>query len=129
MIRKEPNTFLVQFQGPFTPEDDFLEAFELNEEIHNDFTEFRFIKKIGIQITPEIPFEIQVLLPEKDRHYIQIGSDKFIIGPTGILEIDNLRLTKKEMKDKKIHFLQKENELTLVDFILDTNIIDNGGGK
>lgn len=140
MMNKEPNTFLVQLQGPFSADEkdenyNLLKKIELEKtfQIHDsatggykDVTESRFIKKIGIQITPEASFEAQVLMP-KSRHEIQIGDNIFTVGGTGILEIDNLRLTKNDILT--IHFLQNENELTLVDFILDTNIIDSEGGK
>lgn len=135
----EPNTFFVQLKGPFTEDDNLLTLIELEKtfDIHDSstgntqqVTENRFIKKIGIQITPEASFEAQVLMPEA-RHRIQIGGsgdDIFTIGATGILEMDNLRLDKNEL-DNNFHFLQKENELTLVDLVLDTNIIDSEGGK
>ena len=135
----EPNTFFVQLKGPFTSDDDLLKLIELEKtfDIHDSstgdtqkVTENRFIKKIGIQITPEASFEAQVLMPEA-RHRIQIGGsgdDIFTIGATGILEMDNLRLDKTNLSDN-FHFLQEENELTLVDLVLDTNIIDSEGGK
>lgn len=123
MSNKEPNAFLVQLRGPFSKNHNLLEDLEL---------ENRFIKKIGIQITPEVPFEVQARMPQTASHEIRIGhlednDDVFIIGATGILEMDDLKLTQNEIS--VIQFQQDENELTLVDLILDTNIIDSEGGK
>ena len=138
---KESNTFLVQLRGPFSTKDNLLQDIELEKtfDIHDSstgnfqpITENRFIKKIGIQITPEASFEAQVKMPNTASHQIiigHLGSDDYVftIGATGILEMDDLRLTKDEIST--IQFLQNENELTLVDLILDTDIIDSEGGK
>ena len=136
----EPNTFLVQLRGPFKKDESLLEKIELEKTfiIHDssteDFqrvTENLFIKKIGIQITPESSFEAQVSIPEL-RHEVQIGKtlsneDTFVIGATGMLEMNNLALDKNNIN--YFYFKQDENELTIVDLVLEVDRNDSEGGK
>ena len=85
------NDKFVQLSGPFVKDIDVLEI------IRENYPDFHYIKKIGIQC--------------KSTHLCKINGQTFEIGKTEILEISDVRIT-------SVSFFQDEPQDTLIDCII-----------
>lgn len=87
------NGKFIQIQSPIKANQDLIKYIKTNYD-----SNFKYIKKIGIQT--------------KMNHFISINNQRFKIGKTGILELDNVRIT-------SLFFLQDEQFSTLIDCIIE----------
>lgn len=86
------NKKFIQIKGPFKTKENIISY------IKDDYPDFRYIKKIGIQT--------------KVSNKCNINGEIFEIGKTGILEFNDVKII-------SLFFLQDESEFTLVDCIIE----------